>query len=400
MTPGIGFRGIVRPNVVGRIDYGYSKEEAPSSPAWISHTDMLCSDDRRGGSTWRALVAGLIGMACLHPSSASAEGFGLFLSGISILSNSWSSTCRVTVAVLEPGALDVRLELAETAAIYSEAPPGATASVKFETLRNGLFLRYGATRKLEIALEVPVLYRYTGFMSGAIEAVERATTGISPARQALSHVSYAYSISRNGQQIVSGTKGAVGLGDSTLQAKYQLLNETSSMPALSLRTAVKLPTGNEREFFGSGSPDFGIGIAAEKRLGGRWILYGNLSTVLPTGRIAGLPLYPTISGMAATEYLWSDNLSLTLQFDYYTTPFRHAVSRCLTRAPQRWWPASTTASPSSGSGKCMPSKTSISLPEEPRTSPWQSSSPTGTEHDGRPSQKGKGPSPTENGLTA
>ncbi len=26
MTPGIGFRGIVRPNVVGRVDYGYSRE--------------------------------------------------------------------------------------------------------------------------------------------------------------------------------------------------------------------------------------------------------------------------------------------------------------------------------------------------------------------------------------
>jgi len=26
MTPGMGLRGIVRPNVVGRIDYGYSKE--------------------------------------------------------------------------------------------------------------------------------------------------------------------------------------------------------------------------------------------------------------------------------------------------------------------------------------------------------------------------------------
>jgi outer membrane protein assembly factor BamA len=26
MTPGIGFRGLVRPNVVGRVDYGYSKE--------------------------------------------------------------------------------------------------------------------------------------------------------------------------------------------------------------------------------------------------------------------------------------------------------------------------------------------------------------------------------------
>ena len=26
MTPGLGFRGIVRPNVVGRVDYGYSRE--------------------------------------------------------------------------------------------------------------------------------------------------------------------------------------------------------------------------------------------------------------------------------------------------------------------------------------------------------------------------------------
>ena len=26
MTPGVGFRAIVRPNVVGRLDYGYSRE--------------------------------------------------------------------------------------------------------------------------------------------------------------------------------------------------------------------------------------------------------------------------------------------------------------------------------------------------------------------------------------
>ena len=26
MTPGVGFRGIIRPNVVGRIDYGFSRE--------------------------------------------------------------------------------------------------------------------------------------------------------------------------------------------------------------------------------------------------------------------------------------------------------------------------------------------------------------------------------------
>jgi hypothetical protein len=130
-------------------------------------------------------------------------------------------------------------------------------------------------------------------------------------------------VTRQGQQIVNGTNGALGLGDSTIQVKYQLLKETSFVPAFSLRTAIKLPTGDESEFFGSGSPDIGLGVALEKTLGSRWIVYGNFNGVVPTGRIAGLPLYPTFAGIAAAEYLWSENLSLTLQFDYYTTPFRH-----------------------------------------------------------------------------
>ena len=226
-------------------------------------------------------------------------------------------------AVLRPGTLDVRLELAETAAVYSQITPTASAQMKFETMRNGLFLRYGATSRLELGLEVPFLYRYTGFMEGAIEAVERATTGLSPARQALSNVNYVYNVTRNGQQIINGTNGALGLGDSSLFVKYQLLSETSVIPALSLRTVLKLPTGDASEYFGSGSPDFGLGFALEKALGSRWIVYGNLNGVFPTGRIAGLPLYPTVTGIAAAEYLWSDSLSLNLQFDYYSTPFRH-----------------------------------------------------------------------------
>jgi hypothetical protein len=253
-----------------------------------------------------------------------AEGFGPFpVRNFNPLQQLVLNMPGDRAKVISPGALDVRLELAETAAVYSEMPPNAVARVKFETLRNGLYLRYGVTSKLELAVEVPLLYRYTGFMGGMIEGVEKATRGLSPARSTLSQVDYAYNITRNGQQIVTGTKGALGLGDSMVQAKYELLNETSVMPALSLRTAIKVPTGDQREFFGSGSPDFGLGLALEKGLGSRWILHGNVNGVFPTGRIAGLPLHPTVMGIAAAEYLWSDDLSLTLQFDYYTSPFRH-----------------------------------------------------------------------------
>lgn len=232
-------------------------------------------------------------------------------------------------AVLKQGTLDVRLEMAETASIYREVSDQANATVKFETLRSGLFLRYGATDRLELAVEVPALYRYHGFMEGLITATERATTGLAPARNALGKTNYVFDLSRGGQSVINGRQGAVGLGDSTLMAKYQVLKEDASVPALSIRTAVKLPTGDEDQFFGSGSPDFGLGLAAEKSYDGRWIVYGNLNGVFPTGSIAGMPLQPTISGLVAVEYLWSDNLSLTAQFDYYSPPFHGVGLRVL-----------------------------------------------------------------------
>jgi len=286
---------------------------------------MVPLDRKRRAHVRRVLGAALAAVASLYPSQAPGEGFGPFpVRNFNPLQQLVLNMPGDRAAVLTPGTLDVRLELAETAAVYSEFTPyNSNDQIKFETLRNGLYLRYGVTSRLEVGLEVPMLYRYTGFMGGMIEAVERATTGLSPARQALSQVSYAYNVTRNGQQIVNGTNGALGLGDSMLQIKYQLFTETSAVPALSLRTAIKLPTGRQSEYFGSGSPDFGLGLAVEKALGSRWILHGNLNGVVPTGRIAGLPLYPTLTGIAAAEYLWSESLSLTLQFDYYTTPFRH-----------------------------------------------------------------------------
>jgi hypothetical protein len=223
--------------------------------------------------------------------------------------------------VVKPGTLDVRLELAETASIYDKEAPQTTVIVKFETLRSGLFLRYGATEKLELGVEVPLLYRYDGFMEGAITATERATTGLAPARAALSNTNFAFNVSHNGQTVMSGPQGATGLGDTMLVSKYQFLTESASTPAVSFRGAVKLPTGDQAAFFGSGSPDFGLGLQVEKLLAGRWVLYANLNGVLPTGSIAGFSLQPTISTMVVAEYLWSENLSITAHFDYYSTPF-------------------------------------------------------------------------------
>ena len=282
---------------------------------------MLCS---------RIILVAFLVFLSFPPAPVGAEGFGPFpVRNFQPIQQLVLSMPGDRAAVLKQGVLDVRLELAETATIFRDQSSQANVTMKFETLRSGLFLRYGATERWEFSVEVPLLYRYRGFMDGPIKAVERATTGLSPARNALGNSGYAFNISRGGRTVASGREGAVGLGDSTVISKYQVLLETAWMPAVSIRTALKLPTGDEGQFFGSGSPDFGFGLAVEKGFGGRWVVYGNLNGVVPTGRIAGMPLQPTISGLVALEYLWSENLSFTTQFDYYSTPFHGVGTRVL-----------------------------------------------------------------------
>ena len=273
-------------------------------------------------AVYRVVFAACFLSLFLKPTLVRAEGFGPFpVRNFQPFHQLVLSLPGDRAAVVKPGTVDVRLELAETASVYNENSPQTNVNVKFETLRSGLFLRYGAMDRLELGLEVPMLYRYQGFMDGAITATERATTGLNPARDAFKNNNFLFHTTRNGQTMMNGGPGAMGLGDTTLMSKYQLLMEGAAMPAVSLRGAVKLPAGDQSAFLGSGSPDFGLGLAVEKLVAGRWILYANVTGVVPTGTIAGLGLRPTVSGIFAVEYLWSENLSVTAHVNYYSSPF-------------------------------------------------------------------------------
>jgi hypothetical protein len=232
-------------------------------------------------------------------------------------------------SVLRQGDFDVRLEMANSASIANDSTEQARATMKFETVRAGLFLRYGLTDRLELSVEIPALHRYSGFMESPILGVENATTGVAPARKALRDTGYAFNIANRDRTLFQGSEGATGLGDVSLFGKFLAFRETSSLPALAIRVAVKAPTGDTGQVFGSGHPDAGIGMALEKTVAPGWIVYANVNGVFPTGRIAGLSLQPVVSGLVAVEYLWSENLSFTAQFDYYSPPFHGTGTRIL-----------------------------------------------------------------------
>jgi hypothetical protein len=267
---------------------------------------------------------------CGTPLSLSAEGFGPFpVRNFQALDQLVLGMPGERARVLRKGDFDVRLEAANTASIARDSEQQAEVTMKFETVRAGLFLRYGLTDRLEIGAEVPALHRYGGFMDGPIKGVENATTGLSPPRKALGDTHYAFNISNRERTLFNGSNGATGLGDVSFFGKYQLLKETTAVPALSLRVAVKAPTGDTSEVFGSGHPDAGVGLALEKTLADHWITYVNVNGVFPTGRIAGLALQPVVSGLVAVEYLWTETFSITAQFDYYSPPFHGTGTRVL-----------------------------------------------------------------------
>jgi hypothetical protein len=286
-----------------------------------------------GGPVLVALAAALlIGHGVPVHAQANDEGFGPFpVRNFQPFQLVFLGMFGDRATVLPKRALDLRVELAETASVFNESHPQINATLKFEQLRTGVFFRYGLTDRLEVGLEVPVLYRYRGFLDGAIQAVERMTSGLSPVRAGLKDKSYEFQFNRNGSPLFNGADNQLGFGDLTFIGKYQVLVQNEVMPALALRFAVKAPTGDPSLAFGSGHPDLGVGLAAEKTIARRWILFVNLNGIFPTGSFAGFSLGPAFSSITGAEYLWSPNFSLVAQFDYYSSPYRHTGLNLLDR---------------------------------------------------------------------
>ena len=261
-----------------------------------------------------------------------AEGLGLFpVRNFQPIQLMFLGMPGDRASVLQKGALDIRVDLAETSSVFRDTSAGTDVSMSFETLRTGLFFRYGLTERLEVGLEIPALYRSRGFLEGAITATERATTGLAPARNALGKSGFLYDFKKDGRTLFSGREGQAGLGDITLSGKYRIFSEDRYLPTVSARVAVKVPSGDDRRFFGSGHADVGVGLAAEKAVFDRWVTYANVNAIFPTGKVSGLSVHPAMSALTAVEYLWTPAFSLVAQFDYYSSPFRGTGSPVLDR---------------------------------------------------------------------
>lgn len=187
-----------------------------------------------------------------------------------------------------------------------------------------LVFTYGLTERSDIQLDVPYLIFWGGLLDNVVDFFEDLLEVTSPSSRGERKANaYKYFVRSSRQTLIDKEDPENGLGDLVCSFKYKLTDERVLLPTLSLRTAIKFPTGSENKLLGSGKFDYDFGILGQKRLG-RLYLYCNFDTVFIKKPDVFAPLsldkYMT-SVFLGTEYFFNHKFSLILQGGMSSTPF-------------------------------------------------------------------------------
>lgn len=224
--------------------------------------------------------------------------------------------------------VDVDLNVALTNTLVGNNKAEVTTDLDLEMVRTVLALRYGVFPNLEVGLVLPIIYTYGGILDRSILGVERLVTpkGERPLRKRQTAGAFAYQVSRGTRPFIQGQDDALGIGDIVLQAKTKLLHEHDWFPALSLRAAVKFPSGDADRAFGSGEVDGSLGVLLQKTFR-RFTFYVNGDVTFPGQAFndVGISLHPFFLGLFAVEFRVSRPVSLVLQVRGDMRPFHDTV---------------------------------------------------------------------------
>lgn len=197
-----------------------------------------------------------------------------------------------------------------------------------EIYRVAANLRYGITQNLEASVEIPYIGLTKGYLDSFIENFEEFFGFTTPgAREKSTEYSFKYEVRYEGQYLIRKDSPSSGIGDTTLYLKYKFIDEDLSkwsLPSLSARFALKLPTGNEDDLVGSGETDFGIGLLMDKHITEKLAFYGNANFVFiqkPKFFDPWSMKDNIFSWMLALEYHFTDRFSTILQHLGNTTPY-------------------------------------------------------------------------------
>ncbi|MFQ5913105.1 MAG: DUF3187 family protein [Nitrospinota bacterium] len=170
---------------------------------------------------------------------------------------------------LRKGNLLVRLDITETNTLLVDLGKEPSFKADMEMSRFAWRFLYGVTERLTLGLNLPLVFTHGPFLDQTIEATERGFGKLRGDRGAEISDQVSVTLVSAGITEIGISEGSFGIGDVSLEGKYQFLRETFWVPAASLRVAVKFPTGDFDKLHGSGKFDGAFGLAIQK-IWGLW----------------------------------------------------------------------------------------------------------------------------------
>ncbi|HET6514598.1 MAG TPA: DUF3187 family protein [Thermodesulfovibrionales bacterium] len=141
-----------------------------------------------------------------------------------------------------------------------------------------LRLRKAIHNTIELGIDIPFLSLNSGIMDSFLEDYHR-TFGFSDyGRSSRPRNSFLYEVYKGSNLIFKTKGGNVGIGDIRVMAKKTVL---TGDPVLSVRLDLELPSGSISDGFGNGTPDAGVALLLDKRLGEKIMTYTNGGVVFP-----------------------------------------------------------------------------------------------------------------------
>lgn len=219
------------------------------------------------------------------------------------------------------GAPRPEVRLAYANSILLAASPSLALDVDLESAEVLGLVRWRLWSWAEAQLGVPAVVDYGGFLDGAIQGLEGALGATPmPGRRDHPRGLARFRLTRPDGGGIRRDGAGAGLGDAWAGLKAGLAEGAGALPALSVRAAVKAPTG--RPPYGSGEVDLGAGLSAGWTLP-RLRLWLQLDVVAPTAGLRQARLATRVygAGQLGAALALGGAVWLQVQWATHRSPF-------------------------------------------------------------------------------